>query len=512
MKKKIAILLCLGLCLSVFGSLSIIAETAPEVTYSVDGVVDTSVTTLDKAFEKANTLTEEQTATITLLKDVSCDVQLQYKGAGALLFNGDNKKINTTVNMTGGFIYMNATGSFTIEDTYIENTATETAASHNAVIVVENGTMTVNDCNFKTNHLLFYSYSQTNTTVLDINGGTYTSALSNQPFFNTRNNNSTNASSMTLTIDDANLLCNYNGISQNLFYLGRHATGTYDTVTLTNTAILAPGAKSLLNIVTTTGTTVNFNSCRIYLADTTSNNIIVAQNSSQVTWKKTVLVGCRDTGYLGGNLSPNYAFGSITSATVFDGTNRTEVKKPELQGEASVRLDEAGIRFRTVISKEAVASYAYAASALKSDTNTATDVTVSYGTLVMLQSQLDAAGITTANIQKGYNVSAEFLDALDIGYIDIVANKGITKDSDGNIEYVAALDGITEAYYKAGIATIAYAKVTIGEEEFYFYSSFDPSQNTHCIADVAQQAIDSGNYSGAALAQLKMYAGVTEGN
>ncbi len=532
MKKKIAILLCVFMCLSVFGSLSIVAADA-EVSYQV-GEGTPNPMSLEQAFKSANARQDGQTITITLLRDVEYNGnvlnygQLAYNGKGDLIVDGAGHKWTTTNNTLPKFVMASAK-TLTIKDLTVENTA-DAISDVVSVIDQTSGTVNVNNCNFNTSCILFWADMNKGTINLNVDGGTYvTSANTNGALVYTKEISSTSQTyesgqepTSNVSIKNATLIATAVSDDFHLIYAGQRNSGGSDNITFENTDIYAPNYIKLL--FGRSKSDIAFNGCNICLPSTpnTDGQVRLDYGGINPTFSRTMVLGGRNTGFWGG--SDDLWGSSQNAAKAFAGDGTGVVADlPALLAMAAVRLDSDGIKFETSVSEAYGRTCQKAALALKSESNTAEAATLSYGTLVILQSELDKIGISKENLKDGgdadasndgcYHITKKYLEINNIGYLDIVADKGIQMTGN-DVTYHAALDGITEDYYDAGIATIAYVKASVGGEDFYFYSSFDPNKNTHCIKDVAQQAIESGNYSGADLEQLQKYAGVTstEGN
>ncbi len=529
MKKKVALLLSIILCFSVFSTFSITAA-SDEVTYQVGGDAAEQMALTD-AFTKANTLTAGKTATITLLKDVTCNKAFTYEGAGTLTIDGNGKTINTTLTGSGwisSFVMKSADATLTIENLTLINTGSHETATSNSVVRAEAGTVNVTNCNFETGFILFYANMGANgvSATINVNGGTYISSFvkGNGALLHTKDISSANGNSVTsnISVSNATLIATGVNTANRPIFLARRAAGGGDTVAFTNTNIYAPNYNGFLWI-RASGTTATFDGCNIYLPSTTLETAVAWDNggTKPTTWTNTSIVG----GHYTSALLASGVYGSsqgMARAINSEGT-QTAFELPDLKAESSVRIDLAGIRFRTIVEKDWDTKYQNAALYLKSASNTATTATVTYGTIVTLQERLDAIGISSANMtananMKGYNISKELLDIFGIKYLDIVATEQGTTENDTEIEYRAAVTDITEGWYDTKLATISYAKVTVGDEVFYFYSDFNPANNTHNMKDVATQLLAKYNaapedysYTPQDIARLKEYAGVTEG-
>lgn len=163
---------------------------------------------------------------------------------------------------------------------------------------------------------------------------------------------------------------------------------------------------------------------------------------------------------------------------------------PAVQEGASVRLiaEQSGLRFTSDISKE-ILDYVKD----KKDNGT----TVSYGTVIAPTDYLTGLNSFTMEALKGAGKT----------YLDIVAKDGITYNTEGGVTIRAAIVDILEGNYTRDFSAVSYVKYTVNGQEVYIYSAFDMEKNTRNIAEVAQAAIDSGDYDSdaAALAILNSY-------
>lgn len=163
---------------------------------------------------------------------------------------------------------------------------------------------------------------------------------------------------------------------------------------------------------------------------------------------------------------------------------------------ASARVNDGseGIRFTSMVTKAQASALAKLA-----DDNTK----VTYGTLIMsaktmkdlvsatLEADLkvNALGVNFHAALK--KVAADASKAENKVFLDVVADKGLTTDADGNITYRASLIHLKSN--TATYAAVSYAKVTVDGEDQYFYGNVLTAQDGCSMAIAAQLALNDTN-------------------
>ncbi len=162
----------------------------------------------------------------------------------------------------------------------------------------------------------------------------------------------------------------------------------------------------------------------------------------------------------------------------------TSLKKiPALLNGASVRLvpDSSGLRFSSVISQEIIE---YAEAQKDSETM------VSYGTVIA----------PTDYLSDLYSFTMNALESNGKIYLNIEAKNGIVDNQDGSKTINAAIVDILPGNISRSFSAVSYVKYVKDGISVYIYSNYDNTNNSRSIRQVAQAAIDSGDYSSDAAA------------
>lgn len=150
---------------------------------------------------------------------------------------------------------------------------------------------------------------------------------------------------------------------------------------------------------------------------------------------------------------------------------------PRIEPGASVRVTEtdAGIRFRSTVPAELIA---YA----EQNKDAGTDLQI--GTLITPTDRLTCL----------YTFTKEALDAYNRPYVDVVATgKGTARNPDGSVTVSASLIGIRPANADRPFSAVSYLTYYQNGIARTVYSAYDPSENSHSMREVCEDALRTPN-------------------
>ena len=148
---------------------------------------------------------------------------------------------------------------------------------------------------------------------------------------------------------------------------------------------------------------------------------------------------------------------------------------------AAVRLSEpTGLRYETHLDKAAY------------DALVASGATVTTGTLILPTDYLTDNGVCAGAL------SAELLDELGVTYLDVV-NSGWanadTAEADGYYCWYGSIVNIRPGNYDRAFTGVGYVRVELADGSVYtLYGGSTAEANSRSVRDVAQAALDSGDY------------------
>jgi len=545
MKKLIALVLSLVMIISAFGMMSVSAAYDEAELYEEGNSTRLAIGSFEQMFNLAKGKTSG-TYIVKLVKDVDIpNTKLSHVGAATVVIDGDGHTM-TSVFASGwgsNFEVGKADGTaysvLTFRNATIVNTNT-TAQTLCGIIGLWSGVVNVENCTVKTNMTnAFINRTEqgtanphqiniTNSTIISegatANSGLIYATAKNAADYHVKAVNSifitTGAGAQNMFLMEANSNCTAEGShmfeldSCKVYFLAQRKVGFLIQPT-------SGSAPATLKIKDT-----DIYHSFIYGDD---QNCIVIKNAAnskaKIELDNVDFYGSESkgnpvsqSGWMNSMAASNDpAFGITAIDYDQEGTsaptNKTNALMylPKMQVGASVRIagDTSGIRFTTDVSKAAQDYYAAKAGATG---------TVSYGTIVLLASDLEQYGITAANFNgtdvdtNNYStyVDPTLLDVLGIDYLDIAADKGVVTNDDGSITFRAAVKGFEEDEYDENLLAFSYAKVVDGDNVDYYCSPVRPTDNVRSMKTVATAALadTTVTFNDAQLAILNKYAGI----
>lgn len=535
-RKSVAIVLAMIMLLIPFGGFSVNATTPGNCTLTKADGSSVEYATLKEAIKAANSATGD-TVTITVNNSHTtayCTESDAYTGSANLVINGNGNTLTTDARNGyhyGSLMVVNTAASVTIKSLIVNDSATTGQGSSGIIrilrgdLVISDSYMTVNAPNFPVIEI----QSKYDGLTVTINRSVLISTANETigGMIKTAHGDATATAGYTINANDSKFILSGAGTVQNCFMF-TNLSDVFDvTVNFIGCSFLSLSARTMINYGKGNITSKIENCNFVMPLFSTHNKVYTALYLQGAVKSLTVLnttfqgtscirssAGQDLLGDWSSNIGIRDNWARLVKSATVTGTNAIQCDAsqysvstlPEMQDGAAVRLnkDTSGIRFTTTVTKANDANFKVMAGEGGS---------VTYGTIFALKSELEVSNVWADNRKSDLKysfVTHDFLNVMDIPYVDIEANQGVETDAQGNITYRAALKGIASANYADNICAFAYVKVTYGDGSFdYFYSAFDHTENTRSIQYIAQEALadTTQTYTEAELKVLNMYAG-----
>ena len=547
MKKIIALVLSLVMTISVFGLMSVSAADDEAELYEEGNPERLLIGSFEQMFNQAKG-NASGTYIVKLVKDVDVpNTKLSHTGAATVVIDGNGHTMKSVYGNGWGsnFEVGNADGTaysvLTFRNVTIVNTATA-ATTLGGIIGLWSGVVNVENSTIRTNMInVFINRTEqgtanphqiniTNSTIISegatANGGLIYATAKNAADYHIKATNSIfismGAGSQNMILMESNSNCTAEGshimefVGCKMYFMGQAKVGIL--------VLPTSGAAPASFIVKDSQIYHSF----IY--GNSQNHVIIKNAANSKATIDLDNVDFYGGAYKGSAVTQNgwmidlEAAGTHTNGiTAIDynqaGVNPATAKVsetmylPTMRDGAAVRIagDTSGIRFTTDVAKAAVDYYAAKAGSTG---------TVSYGTIVVLASELDKYGINATNFAGTKTDTANYtayidpvlLDTLGVNYLDIVADKGVVTNADNSITFRAAVKGFSEEDYGTELLAFSYAKIVDGENVSYYCSPVSPSDNPRSMKEVATAALadTTVTFNTEQTAILKKYAGITE--